>query len=394
MKKLNQLSRIILGIVFIFSGFVKAVDPLGSMYKFNDYFTAFGLEFLSVLAFPLAVLLSSLEFVIGFSLLFATRRKITAWVTLLFMAFFTILTFFLAIFNPVSDCGCFGDAIIMTNWETFWKNVVLMIFTLVIFFNRDRYEVKWKKQKQWIIISIPFIFSVLLSWYCYLNLPVLDFRPYRVGTHIPEKMIIPEEAPKAEYETVLLYEKEGEIREFTLDNLPDSSWQWVETKNILIQEGYVPPIHDFSIQTPNGNDITDIVLNDSKFTFLMIAYDLSKANTDNIDQINELAEYCKTSAKCNFICLTASVESVIHDFKEETGAPYMFYATDEITLKTIVRANPGIVLIRQGTILEKWHHRNIPAIKELEKEYFLNPNHQPDHKKPAGEVLANIGNQI
>jgi uncharacterized membrane protein YphA (DoxX/SURF4 family) len=388
MKKFNQLSRIILGVVFIFSGFVKAVDPLGSMYKFNDYFTAFGLEFLSVIALPLAILLSTLEFVLGFSLLFGTIRKITAWVTLLFMSFFTILTLFLAIFNPVSDCGCFGDAIVMTNWETFWKNVVLMIFTLIVFVHRNKYEVYWKKLKQCLILLIPFIFSVSLSLYCYFNLPILDFRPYTIGTHIPDKMIIPEDAPKAEYETILLYEKNGKVKEFTLDNLPDSTWQWVETQNFLIHEGYVPPIHDFTIQTPFGNDITDIVLNDPKFTFLMIAYNLNETSVKNIDQINKLAAYCKTSGKCNFICLTASVESVIQDFKEKTNAQYMFYATDEITLKTIVRANPGIVLLKQGTILDKWHHRNIPTIEEIEHLYLSNDKYTKKLKNPEKEVLV------
>jgi len=358
------------------------------MYKFNDYFTAFDLEFLSVIALPLAILLSTVEFVIGFSLLYATKRKITAWVTLIFMSFFTILTLFLAIFNPVSDCGCFGDAIIMTNWETFWKNVVLMIFTIVIFVHRNKYEVQWKSINQWIAIAIPFIFSITLSLYCYFNLPILDFRPYHIGTHIPEKMIIPEDAPKAEYETILLYEKNGKVKEFTLENLPDSTWQWVETKNELISEGYIPPIHDFSIQTPNGNDITDIVLNDTKFTFLMVAYDLNKTSTKNIDKINKLAEYCKESGKCNFICLTASVESVIQNFKDKTGAPYMFYATDEITLKTIVRANPGIVLIKKGTILDKWHHRNIPTIESMETMYLNNDKYKNERKGSENEVLA------
>ncbi|MFP4025513.1 MAG: BT_3928 family protein [Thiohalospira sp.] len=388
MKTLNQISRIILGLVFIFSGFVKAVDPLGSMYKFNDYFDAFGLEFLSVTALPLAILLSTFEFVIGFSLIFSTKRKITAWATLIFMSFFTVLTFFLALFNPVSDCGCFGDAIIMTNWETFWKNVVLMIFTVIVFLYRNKYEVNWKSANQWLIILIPFIFIVSISVYCIQNLPIIDFRPYSVGTYIPEKMEIPEDAPRAEYETVLLYEKGGKVVEFTLDNLPDSTWEWVETKNILINEGYVPPIHDFTIQTSNGNDITDIVLSDSKFTFLMIAYDLNKASLRNIDQINNLAAFCQKSGKCNFICLTASVESDIEKFKEETGAPFEFYNTDEITLKTIVRANPGFILLQKGTILGKWHHRNLPDIDKLENEFINNPEFKKKHQSAEKEVLA------
>ncbi|MFO7827690.1 MAG: DoxX family protein [Bacteroidales bacterium] len=386
MKTLNKISRLILGIVFIFSGFVKAVDPLGSTYKFIDYFDAFSLEFLSFAAFPLAVLLSALEFVIGFSLIFATKQKITAWITLIFIGFFTILTFFLAIFNPVTDCGCFGDAIIMSNWETFWKNVFLMIFTIIVFINRKKFEIYWKSSRQWLIIIITFIFIVSVSLYSYNNLPIIDFRPYNVGANIPEKMIIPEDAPKAEYETKLLYEKGGKIVEFSLDNLPDSTWEWVETKNILVKEGYTPPIHDFSIQTPDGNDITDIILNDPKFTFLMIAYDLNKANTKNIEQINQLAQYCQKSGKCNFICLTASVESEINEFKKETEAPYMFYSTDEITLKTIVRANPGIVLLKKGIVLNKWHHRNLPDVDEIEDNYINNP----DFKKQKGEAKTEV----
>lgn len=389
MRTLNKISRLILGIVFIFSGFVKAIDPLGSTYKFIDYFDAFGVDFLAFTAFPLAVLLSALEFVLGFSLIFSTKKKLTAWVTMIFMSFFTILTLFLAIFNPVTDCGCFGDAIIMTNWETFWKNVFLMIFTVILFINRDKFDIFWKTSRQWLVIAIAFIFSISISIYSYTNLPFIDFRPYNIGANIPEKMEIPEDAPRAEYETKLLYEKGGKIVEFSLDNLPDSTWEWVETKNILVQEGYVPPIHDFSIQTPDGNDITDIILNDPKFTFLMIAYDLDKTSKKNIDKINKLAQYCKTSGKCNFICLTASVESGINKFKEETVAPYMFYSTDEITLKTIVRANPGIVLLKKGTILNKWHHRNLPDIDEIKDLYTNNPDFKREKKEKATEILAN-----
>jgi len=375
MRTLNNISRIIVGVVFIFSGFVKAVDPLGSMYKFLDYYEAFGMDFLSFTAFPLAILLSSLEFVIGFSLLFSTRKLITTWALLIFMSFFTILTFILAIYNPVTDCGCFGDAIIMTNWQTFWKNVVLMVFTLILFKNRFEYESNWSIKNQWRFISIPLIFVVLLSVYCYNNLPIIDFRPYKVGTYIPEKMIIPEDAPKAEYETILIYQKNGIEKEFTLENLPDSTWEWVATENNLISEGYVPPIHDFTISTTLGNDITEIVLNDNKFTFLLIAYDLNKASKKNIDEINTLAQFAKESGVCNFICLTSSLDEDINRFKEETNAPYMFFNTDEITLKTIVRSNPGIVLLKKGTILDKWHHRNTPAIEEIKQEYIENPEY-------------------
>ena len=389
MKVLNNISRFIVGIVFIFSGFVKAIDPLGSMYKFIDYFEAFGMDFLSFLALPLAILLSALEFGIGFSLLFSTKKKITIWALSLFMVFFTILTFILAIYNPVTDCGCFGDAIIMTNWQTFGKNVILMVFTALLFYNRNNYEIEWTNKKQWAFVSLPLLFSIFLSIYCYRNLPIIDFRPYSVGTYIPEKMIIPDNAPKAKYETILVYQKNGKQEKFTLENLPDSTWKWVSTENILISEGYVPPpIHDFTIQTIMGNDIAEIVLNDNKFTVLLIAYDLNKTNTKNIKPIIELFEYTKESGVCNFICLTSSGEPVINEFKEKTKIPCNFYNTDEITLKTIIRSNPGILLLKKGTILAKWHHNNTPSPEKLKNKFIENKLYKIIKNKEEEEVLA------
>lgn len=389
MKTLNYISRIIVGIVFIFSGFVKAIDPLGSTYKFIDYFEAFGMDFLSSLAFPLAILLSAIEFVIGFSLLFSTRKRLTSWALLLFMSFFTILTFILALYNPVSDCGCFGDALIMTNWQTFGKNIFLMIFTLILFYNRNKFETSWNIKNQWIFISIPLVVSILISVYCYQNLPLIDFRPYRIGTYIPEKMITPQDAPKAEYETILVYQKNGKEKEFTLTNLPDSTWEWVSTENKLLSAGYIPPIHDFTISTSLGNDITEVILNDPKFTFLLVAYDLKKTSLKNIAEINKLAEFAKESGKCNFICLTSSVESEMNEFKEKTLASYMFFNTDEITLKTIVRSNPGLVLLKKGVVIGKWHHRNIPSNKDITEKYLENPEYQ-NKINNSDEALATL----
>ena len=373
MKLLNNISQYIVGVVFIFSGFVKAIDPLGSTYKFMDYFEAFGMDFFNTIAFPLAIILSSLEFVIGFSLIFSTKKKLTAWLLILFMVFFTILTFILAIFNPVTDCGCFGDAIIMTNWQTFWKNIFLMIFTVIIFINRDNFKIKWKNRAQWSHLITTFTVITILSIYYYHNLPLIDFRPYNVGTYIPEKMIVPDDAKKTEYETILVYKKNGTEKEFTMQNLPDSTWEWVSTDNKLISKGDVPKIHDFTIETLAGNDITKVVLNDNKFTFLLIAYDLKKTNIKNMQAINKLADFAIESGKCNFICLTSSIESEINDFIEKTQASYMFFNTDEITLKTIVRSNPGIVLLKKGTILGKWHHRNTPAPEEILENFLENP---------------------
>ena len=388
MKLLNNISQYIVGVVFIFSGFVKAIDPLGSTYKFIDYFEAFGMEFFNSIAFPLAIILSSLEFVIGFSLIFSTKKRLTAWLLMLFMGFFTILTLILAIYNPVTDCGCFGDALIMTNWQTFWKNIFLMIFTVIIFINRDNFKIRWKNRAQWSHLIITFSVITVLSIYYYNNLPLIDFRPYNVGTYIPDKMIVPYEAEKAEYETILVYKKNGIEKEFTMQNFPDSTWEWVSTENKLISKGEEPKIHDFTIETLAGNDITEIVLNDNKFTFLFIAYDLKKTNTKNIDAINKLAKFAQESYICNFIGMTSSVESEISEFKERTNASFMFFNTDEITLKTIVRSNPGIVLLKNGTILGKWHHRNIPSIEEISEDFLENPAYK--YTIDVNQVFANM----
>ncbi len=376
MKILNNISQFIVGIVFIFSGFVKAIDPLGSTYKFIDYFEAFGMDFFNSIAFPLAIILSTLEFIIGFSILFSVKKKYTTWLLMLFMVFFTILTLILAIYNPVTDCGCFGDAIIMTNWQTFGKNIFLMIFTIILFINRNKFEVKWNNVKQWSYLFVAFLLIFTISVYYYNNLPLIDFRPYKVGTYIPEKMIVPENARKTEYKTILKYQKNDILKEFTLENLPDSTWEWVSTENILISKGDDPKIHDFTISTLFGNDITEIVLNDDKFTFLMIAYDLNKSNIKNIDKINELSSFAVESGKSNFICLTSSLKSEINDFKEKTNASYSFFNTDEITLKTIIRSNPGIVLLKNGTILAKWHHRDIPSKEDILNDFIENPLYQ------------------
>jgi len=385
MRTLNTISRFIVGIIFIFSGFVKGIDPLGSTYKFVDYFNAFRMSFLEPLAFPLAVLLSSIEFVLGVSLIFSLKKQLNAWGVLIFMSFFTLLTLVLAIFNPVTDCGCFGDAIIMTNWQTFWKNIIIMIFTLIVFINRNRFLIKWSSLQQWSLLIITGFFIILISVFSFKHLPLIDFRPYTVGTYIPEKMIIPEGAPVAEYKTILVYGKGEKTIEVTIDSLPDSSWHWIETKNTLVKKGYQPPIHDFTIQSMDGDDYTDLILSDNKFTFVLISYDLKKANLKNIESINAVVDFCKSTGNCNFICLTSSVQKEIDEFTAKTNAKYPFFNTDEITLKTIIRANPGIMLLRRGWIIKKWNSNDLPGIESITKDFLNNPKYKPELTETGSE---------
>ncbi len=359
MKGITIFCRWFTGLVFVFSGFVKAIDPLGYTYKIQDYFSAFHVGFLSSLALFIAIAFSTLELLIGLNLLFSVRMKLTAWMLMLLMAYFTVLTFILAIFNPVSDCGCFGDAIILTNWQTFWKNIILLIPTIIIFFQRDQFKSMYSEASEWRLAGIFALAGIIISVYCLRNLPVMDFRPYSVGTHLPDKMAIPEGMPLDEYETVLLYQKDGIIREFTLDNYPwqDSTWKWVETKQKLIKKGYEPPIHDFALLSDNGTDITENLLNDTAYSFLVVAHDLNKTNQKAFKKINKIAEQGQKMGFC-FYLVTSSTMSEISAFKNKVNPPFEIFTADGIALKTIIRANPGIVLLRKGTVMAKWHHRN------------------------------------
>ena len=372
MKTLRSLSRLIVGLVFVFSGFVKAVDPLGSTYKFTDYFNAFGLDFLSWSAFPLALFMSAAEMLIGIALLFAYRMKVVSWAVLVFMAFFTVLTFILAIFNPVTDCGCFGDALILTNWQTFGKNIVLMVFTVLIFTGRNRFQVIRGALTEWGILTFFFAASIGLSMYCYNHLPILDFRPYKIGVNIPSASAIPTDAAVDVYETRLFYENtaDGKISEFTIENFPDdSTWKFSDSKSVLISKGYEPPIHDFSISAPNGEDLTEIIKSSKGFTFLLISYNLPNANMDALKKAGDYHKLSGIFPDVQFVAATASVAGDVGLVRDSLGLSYDFGTADEIALKTIIRSNPGLLLIKNGTIIGKWGHRDFPEPEELSSDF-------------------------
>ncbi len=353
------IGRIVLGIVFIYSGYVKGIDPLGSTYKFTDYFTAFGMRQAIPIAFSLSVLQSAAEFIIGIALLLNLKTRLASIGALIFMIIFTPLTLYIAIKNPVHDCGCFGDALVITNWQTFWKNVVLLIPAIYLFAFRKKVENKRLSfMHQWVMIGIFTIFILSLTAYCYRHLPIQDFRPYKVGVYIPDGMIIPEDAPTDEYKSTFIYSKNDEQKEFGIDNIPDSTWTFVEAKHELIKKGYTPPIHDFTITTTDGIDLTDQVLANPNYSIMLVAYDINKTSIKNSDKVNKLVDFCKEKGY-NFFGLTSSNTNDVSKFLDKTNGSYPFYNTDEITLKTIVRSNPGLVLLKEGTILGKWHINDI-----------------------------------
>ncbi len=357
-----NVCRFILSATFIFSGFVKSVDPLGTQYKIADYLEAFHLTPFVPDIIPLiaSVFLGLLEFTLGVLLLFGIRRHTSSILTLLLMLFMTPLTLYLAIANPVSDCGCFGDAIVISNWATFWKNIVLLTAAVFVFRWRALLIRLVSEKSQWLISIYTIVYILGISTYCLYYLPLFDFRPYHIGANIQQGMEIPEGAKPNIYESIFVLEKDGVKKEFTLDNYPDSTWTFVDSRTILKEKGYEPPIHDFSIaRVEDGEDITQEILQNPGYTFLLIAYRIEDADNSSIDLVNEIYDY-SVEHQYGFYCLTSSPDEAIEHWKDQTGAEYPFCLTDGITLKTIIRSNPGLVLLKDGTIYGKWSYNNLP----------------------------------
>ena len=370
MRLVKNLCRIIVGIVFIYSGFVKGIDPLGSDYKFTDYFNAFGMGWMNATTLFFSFALSLAEFLIGTALLFNLWVSRMAWGSLLFMAFFTPLTLVLALTNPVSDCGCFGDAMILTNWQTFWKNIILLLLAIMIFMYRKEYKSSLPLVGQFSFLALAGAGMLCLSVYCYRHLPVLDFRPYAVGKNIMEGMRLPEGAKPDQYEVTLKYKNKqtGEIRSFTEENYPwqdTLNWEYESSSERLVKKGYITPIHDLVIEHPTLGNITEEILEDDNHTILAVAYNLNQSDTQYQPAINRLAEYAREKG-IRFYGLTSSTERDIEAYKKRNHVPYEFCTADEIQLKTMIRSNPGVIILREGTILDKWAGKDVPDVKELQ----------------------------
>lgn len=373
-KTSGHVARILVGITFIFSGFVKGIDPWGSAYKFTDYFNAMGFEWLSWSAFPLGMILSFAEFLIGVALLFAINLRLFSWGALLFMLFFTPLTLWIAIKNPVTDCGCFGDALVISNWETFYKNIVLIFLAFIVFVQRHRLKPLLGRTSfvtGYLVIAAYFI----IVGYSTRHEPVLDFRPYKVGVNIVEAMTIPEDAEHDVYENIFYYRNKhtGEVMRFTEEDYP-----WQDTDNWefermdeprLIKQGYRPPIKVFNVETREGENIYDFFLYDEDYVFMLVAYDISKSRRTNQDRVNQLASWAMDQGH-SFICLTSSMFEECDQFAAETGAPYEFFHADEIDLKTMIRSNPGLIVLKGGTIVAKYSRNQIPTPEQFREEFL------------------------
>lgn len=369
LKMIVNLCRIIVAVTFIFSGFVKAIDPIGTQYKLQDYLGAIGMAGIlpnwTLLA--VAVFLAAIEFCIGIFLLFAIQRRLISKLTVAFMAFMTMVTMWIVVADPVKDCGCFGDALHLTNTETLIKNIVLLVCSLAIMYRPLAMFRFVSKSNQWIVTNYTIVFILVSSGLSLYYLPIFDFRPYHIGVNIPRGMEIPKGAKLPQFKTTFIMEKNGQRKEFTLDNYPDASWKFIDSKTVQTSEGYIPPIHDFSItDNKTGLDLTNSVLSHKGYTFLLISPHLETADDSNFGDIDRLYEYAQ-SYDIPFYCLTASTTKAIKRWVDLTGAEYPFCITDEAVLKTIIRSNPGLLLLKDGTIINKWSHNNLPNEAKLSR---------------------------
>jgi uncharacterized membrane protein YphA (DoxX/SURF4 family) len=365
MKKYSKpLTRYLVAIVFIFSGFVKCVDPTGTAIKMEEYFTAFGMEFMIPFSMILSILMCGAELLVGLMLLCNLRIIWASWAALALMLFYTPLTLWLAITNKVSDCGCFGDAITLTNWQTFVKNIVLDIFVVYLFIERKKYKKTYKPSVQTAGVLTFAILVVVFEFYNLTNLPVIDFMPYKKGTNIPAGMIIPDDAPQAKYKNIFYYEKDGQKKKFTADNLPDDTWKFVDRKDRVIRKGYESPIHDFVITNTDNMDVTQTILDDPGYNYLLVISSFKKTSQKSFEKVNRIAESAVTRGY-GFYALTSSLPEEYERFREKVKASYPIYMMDETTLKTMIRSNPGLILIKNGTVIGKWHHRQFGKVPDV-----------------------------
>ena len=365
MKKiLVQIARIFVGLLFIISGLIKLNDPVGMSYKLVEYFSepVLNLPFLTPYALAFSLLVVIAETVLGVFLLIGFQKKFTLWSLMGLIVFFTFLTFYAAYFNKVTDCGCFGDALKLTPWESFSKDVVLLVLITLIALNNTYIKPVFSNGFQKIVAYTSVFLSCFMGYWVLNHLPLKDFRAYKVGTNITKAMEIPEGAPKPVVEMVFIYNVNGVNKNFTendLMSLPEGA-TFVDRIDKVISEGYKPAIHDFSMEL-NGSDYKDELLLEPKL-LVFVAYDLEKASAEGLKKLESLHQKAiKNGYKV--IAMTSSDAALIAKTKKQYGCTFDFYFCDGTTLKTIERANPSLVVLHKGTIMQKLHFNDSEQLK-------------------------------
>ena len=376
MKYLVLICRILVGVLFIISGLIKANDTIGFAYKLEEYYQVFGTEFLISTAVLQASLICIVEVALGVLLLLGSRINLTLWLLMLMIVFFTFLTFYSAYYNKVTDCGCFGDALKLKPWESFQKDIALLILIGILLIGQKYIRPLASAKVLNVVFLVSLAFTIYFPFYTYNHLPVIDFRPYAVGKDIQKGMQggIP---PK--FDTKFLYKnlQTGKVEEFEQPPYQDTiSWEvdtlkylFVDQKQTEITPEVKAPIHDFNISTVEGDDITQDIFAYKGYQFLLVSYNLAKADRGVQPQVNDFASLCEKN-KIPFYGLTSDIPSVIDEFRHEVQAPYNYYITDATQLKTMIRSNPGLMLLKGPVVVAMWHHNDFPALDAVRKTYF------------------------
>lgn len=372
MKYLVGLCRIFVGVLFIISGFIKANDTLGFSYKLDEYFLVFNVPFMSAISVALAQFICVAEIVLGVATLVGWRMNLVSWLLMLMIVFFTFLTFYSAYFNVVKDCGCFGDAVKLTPWQSFGKDVILLVLILIIFLWRHKIKPLFSlRSARWTVI-IAVIISSLFTYYTYAHLPYIDFRPYAIGNNIKIGMLPPPNAVPDSIVMIFKYKaKDGTIKEFGMNNLPEDleNYEFIDREDKVIREGDKSKIHDFSIVDAEGGNHTNDFLNNPDYSFMLVAYDLSKSNKKVQPKVNALAE-ASEKHHIQFFGLTSTVAAETDLFRHENQNMFDYYFCDGTALKTIIRSNPGLVLLKNGVVIDMWHYNDFPTWDEVNAKYI------------------------
>ena len=376
-KNITTICRLLVGILFIISGLIKANDTTGFGYKLDEYWYVFHIPFLNPISVYLAMFICVVEIGLGISLLLGTFRKITLNLLILMIVFFTFLTFYSAYFDKVKECGCFGDAIKLTPWQSFSKDIALCILIGILWLNRKFIKPLWLEDGRGErILYGGIILSVVFTIYCWYYLPVVDFLPYAVGKDIVKQMTIPPGAPVDKLEMKFIYQKDGKDYFISMNQLdsfskrPDfETYKYIDRKDVLISKGYEPPIHDFviyaDVQGGNGRmEVTKTFLDQKGFK-LVIAHQILE--TSNLKSQKDIIKLVQEISKHGIQIwgLTSSSSEVIEKYKKDNGVNYNFYAADGTMLRTMIRANPGILLLKDNVIIGKWPGTMTPSPNDI-----------------------------
>ena len=372
MKYLVHIARIVVGVLFIISGFVKNVDPIGLSYKLEEYFSpsVFNIPFLESLSLPLATFFSLFEIVLGVLLLLGVWRKFTTIALLLTIVFFTFLTFYSAYFNKVTDCGCFGDALKLEPWTSFYKDVVLLVLIIILVIGQKYIQPLFNSKINGVINTVAIIGSFIIAYLGINHNPIIDFRSYAVGKNLTEGMKSAKELglQPTTYKTIYTMKNKVDGQVVEIDDaqyIADDKWYkegtpWQieedKTKTVVEQKGYEPPIHDFSFDC-NGVDKTNEILNAPKAIVFIVPF-VEKVDAKQIEKLNVLGN--EASKNKGYKVIIVSNNPIPGNTLENC---FM----DQTTMKTITRSNPGIMILDKGTVKAKYHYNDFPTIDELEE---------------------------